>query len=105
MDTLIDLETVFVELEDQFRLYIERKYLVHSSAVQKMPKLLQANIQIGLLVELSKHVQTCLMSGKVRPGAGASSPHTYFKQQIHKNSAVLFYFYIKKTAMFVIHIC
>ena len=34
--------------------------------------------------------------GQVRPGAGASSPHAYFKQQIHKNRAVFSYFYVKK---------
>ena len=31
------------------------------------------------------------MSGQVRSGSGASWPHTYFKQQIHKNIAVLSY--------------
>ena len=40
------------------------------------------------------------MSGQIRPGAGASSPHTYFKQQILKNSATLSYFYVKKR-----HVC
>ena len=40
------------------------------------------------------------MSGQVRPWAGASSPHTHFKQQIHNNSAVLSYFYVKKR-----HVC
>ena len=40
------------------------------------------------------------MSGQVRPGAGASSPHTYFKQQIHKDSVVLSHFYVKKR-----HVC
>ena len=36
------------------------------------------------------------MSGQVRPEAGASSPHTYFKQHVHENSAMLSYFYVKK---------
>ena len=40
------------------------------------------------------------MSGQVRPGAGVSSPHTYFKQQIHKNCAVLSYFCVNKR-----HVC
>ena len=40
------------------------------------------------------------MSGQVRPVAGASLPHTYFKQQIHRNSAALFYFYVKKRHVF-----
>ena len=40
------------------------------------------------------------MSRQVRPGAGASLPHTYFKQQIHRNSSALFYFHVKKR-----HVC
>ena len=46
------------------------------------------------------HGRACPDIGQVLPGAAASSPHTYFKQQIHRSSAVLSYFYVKKR-----HVC
>ena len=46
------------------------------------------------------HGRTCPDIGQVLPGAEASSPYTYFKQQIHKNNAVLSYFYVKQC-----HVC
>ena len=91
MDTLIDLETVLVELEDQFRPYIERKYLVHSCAIKNAKTVTS---QYPNLTCLGKSAQG---PGQVRPTRTLSSKYTRTVQ--------FCLIFVSKNVMFVTYIC
>ena len=95
---------------------IKREYLAHICAINTilMAKLSKKNQNVSLSrptqawadlsqhgrtcpsmgglvpawADLSQHGRTCPSMGQVIPGGGASSPQTYFEQNIHHNSAV-----------------